>query len=46
MAALLSPTITAAVDRVVAAGISQLRKELGDHAKKLPELEHRLSDIR
>lgn len=34
VAALLSHTIAAAVERAVAAGISQLRKELGDHAKK------------
>lgn len=45
VAALLSQTITAAVDRAVATGITQLRKELGDHAKRLSELEHHISDI-
>lgn len=45
VAALLSPTITAAFDRAIAAGITQFRKELGDHAKRLSELEHRLCDL-
>lgn len=35
VAALLSPTITEAVDRAVAAGITQLWKEMGEHAKWL-----------
>lgn len=45
VAALLSPKITAAVDRAVAAGITQLRKEMGEHAKFMSELEHHLSDL-
>lgn len=45
MATLLFPTITAAVDRALAAGITQLRKELGDHTKWLSELEHCLYDL-
>lgn len=36
--ALLSPTITAVVDRAIVAGITQLRKELEDHVKRLYEL--------
>lgn len=39
VAALLSPTITVVVDRAIAAGITRLRKELGDQAKCLTELE-------
>lgn len=46
VAALLSPMITAAVDRVIAAGITQLGKELGNQAKRLSELEHCLSDLK
>lgn len=43
--ALLSPTITTAVDRAIAADITQLRKELGYHAKFLSELEHCIFDL-
>lgn len=45
VAVLLSPTITAAVDRAIAAGITQHRKEMGDHANRLSELEHHVSDL-
>lgn len=45
VAAILSPTIAEAVERVVAAGISQLCKELGEQARRLSEVEHRLSDL-
>lgn len=40
IAALLSPTIMAAVDRAIAAGMTQLKNELGEHAKRLSEIEH------
>lgn len=43
VAALLFPTITAAVDRAVTTGIAQLCKELGDQAQILPEAKHRIS---
>lgn len=45
VAALVSPTITSAVDRAIAVGITQLGKEQGDHPKRLSELEHRMSDL-
>lgn len=45
VAALLSPAVTAAVDKAIAAGISNLRKDLDDHDKCLFELEHHLSDL-
>lgn len=45
VAALVSPTITAALDRAIAAGIAQLRKEMEDQAKRLSELELRGSDL-
>lgn len=45
VAAVLSPTITAAVDRKNAAGITKFKKELEDQAKCLSELEHHLSDL-
>lgn len=45
VAALLSPTITAAVDRALAAGIGQLRNELGDRPKRLSEAGYRISDV-
>lgn len=45
VATLLSPTITAAVDRAIAAGITQLIKELGDQAKRPSELELCISDL-
>lgn len=45
MAAFLSTTITTAVDRAIAAGITQHRKELGEHAKFLSKIEHRMSDL-
>lgn len=45
VAALLSPTITAAVDRAVSTGILQLRKELGEHSQRLIEVEQRISSI-
>lgn len=45
VASLLSPTITAAVDRAVTAGIDQLRKGLRDHASRLLEAEHHISEL-
>lgn len=45
VAALLSPTITAAVDRSVSAGIDQLRRELREQAGRLNEVKHCLSDL-
>lgn len=45
VAALLSPTITAAVDRAVSAGILQLCKELGDHSQRIMEAEQRIFSL-
>lgn len=45
VAALLSPTITAAVERAVAEGMQQLRKEIGEHAARLSMAEHRISSM-
>lgn len=45
VAALLFPTITAAVDGAASSGIEQLRRELDDHAKRLTEAELHLSDV-
>lgn len=45
VADLLSPTITAKVDRAVSAGIMQLRKELGEHSQRLTEAEQCISSI-
>lgn len=39
VAALLSPTITDAVERAVSAGILQLCKDLGDHSQRIMEAE-------
>lgn len=46
VAAIISPTITEAVERAVAAGISQLRKELGDQARRILEVKHGVSDLK
>lgn len=45
VAALPFPTITAVVDRAIAARIMQLRKELGDHVRRLSDIEHHVSDL-
>lgn len=45
MLALLLPTIATAVDRAIAAGLNQLKKELEDQAKGLSVLKRCLSDI-
>lgn len=45
VAALLSPTITAAVDRAVIAGIDQLRSEIREKEERLSEAERCISDL-
>lgn len=45
VADLLSPTITSAVDRVVTAGIDQLRRELKEQAGRLNVAEQRIADL-
>lgn len=42
---MLSPTITAAVERAVSAGIMQLCKELGDQSQRLTEAEQPISSL-
>lgn len=44
VAALLSP-ITASVEKVVSAGMQQLQAQLGEHASRLNETEHRIANI-
>lgn len=45
VAALLSPTITSAVDKAVTAGINQLRRELKEQAGRLNVAEQRIADL-
>lgn len=45
VAALLLPTITAAVDRAVSTDNDQIRKELRDHAGRISEAEHHISEM-
>lgn len=45
VADILTPTITATVERAVSAGILLLKKELGEHSTRFNEAEHRLSNL-
>ena len=45
VAALLSPTITAAVEKAVAVGMQQLRKEVGELSLRISTAEQRLSSV-
>lgn len=45
VAALLSPMITASVEKAVDAGMRQVKAQLGEHSTRLHEVEHRLSSL-
>lgn len=45
VAALLAPMITASMEKAVDAGMRQFKKQLGEHATRLNEVEHRLSSV-
>ena len=44
VAALLSPMIAASVEKAVNAGMAQIKAQMGEHGKRLNDLEHRLSN--